>query len=115
MNVSRRALIVALLLVLIAAGVYAGYRVVFAPGKPQGSMPIPQAALATQAAQAQVGQAAQDLREARREWDRKGVKVVHEAVQSTRVLSGNAVARGLSDQLSCFRGGQILPSGDIDS
>lgn len=114
MNVSRRALIVALLLVLIAAGVYAGYRVVFAPGKPQGSMPVPQAALVTQGAKVQAEQAAKDLKAARVEWDRKGVKVVHEAVQSARVLSGDAVASGLNDQLARFRGGQILPSWDVD-
>jgi hypothetical protein len=113
-NVSRRALIIALLLAVIAAGVYAGYRVVFAPGKPQGSMPIPQAALATQAAKVQAEEAARALKESRKEWDRKGVKVVHEAVQSARALSGDAIANGLNDQLARFRGGQILPAGDVD-
>lgn len=113
MRFSRRAL-VALLCIVILAAVAAGYWAVVRPGKPGGVVQDPPAVQATQAAQAQVGQAAQDLREARREWDRKGVKVVHEAVQSTRALSGDAVARGLSDQLSRFRGGQILPSGDID-
>lgn len=114
MRFSPRAL-VALLCIVILAAATAGYWSVVRPGKPGGAVQDPPAVQATQAAQAQVGQAAQDLREARREWDRKGVKVVHEAVQSTRALSGDAVARGLSDQLSRFRGGQILPSWDIDS
>ncbi len=114
MRLSQRALVAAALCVLILVAVAVGYWGVVRPGKPGGAVQDPPAVQATQAAQAKVGQAAQDLRAARGEWDRKGVRVVHEAVQGTRTLSGDAVARGLSDQLSRFRGGQILPSGDID-
>ena len=114
MNVSRRALIIALLLAVIAAGVYAGYRVIFPPGKPNGPAQVPQAALVTQGAKVQAEEAARALKESRKEWDRKGVRVVHEAVQSARALSGDAIANGLNDQLARFRGGQILPSWDVD-
>ena len=114
MNVSRRALIVALLLVLIAAGVYAGYRVVFPPGKPADVSQVERAVLKTREAQTQAQGAARDLLEARKAWDQREVKAVHDAVLEARVVSGDAVADGLNGQLARFRGGQILPSWDVD-
>lgn len=114
MSASRRVLLAVALLVVIGAGVLALRKAIYGPAVQSGSgaEQVQQAVTAAQVAQGRVEQAINELRAARAELDRRGVRAVYEAVQSARELSGDAVADGLNDVLARFRGGTLLPAGD---
>lgn len=111
MTVTRRGWLAASLVLVTMAALAIGLWVVYKPAAP---LQEPQAVKATQEAKAQAVQAARDLKAARVEWDRKGVKAVNDAVQGARNLSGDAIADAFNNQLARFRGGEIFPSRDID-